>query len=185
MSGQIASAVARTGNNPFLKSVAAISTVAGWVAATMIVVAVAITCQMIFIRFVMNGSTVWQTEVVVYLVIAATLVGLPYVQRLRGHVNVDLLPLYLSHRWRLRLALLASLVALGFCLLVLWNGIEWWWEAYDGGWTTDSMWRARLWIYYAALPIGMGVLCLQYVADIYCLLTGRDMPFGMDPEQRL
>ena len=47
------------------------------------------------------------------------------------------------------------------------------------------MWRARLWIYYAALPIGMGVLCLQYVADIYCLLTGRDMPFGMDPEQRL
>jgi TRAP-type mannitol/chloroaromatic compound transport system permease small subunit len=63
----------------------------------MIVAAVAITCQMIFVRFVLNGSTVWQTEAVIYLVIAATLVGLPYVQRLRGHVNVDLVPLSCRH----------------------------------------------------------------------------------------
>jgi TRAP-type C4-dicarboxylate transport system permease small subunit len=63
---------------------------------------VAITCQMIFIRFVLNGSTVWQTEAVIYLMIAATLIGLPYVQRLRGHVNVDLLPLALPPRARAR-----------------------------------------------------------------------------------
>jgi len=38
---------------------------------------------------------VWQTEAVVYLAIGATLIGLPYVQQLRGHVNVDLVPLAL------------------------------------------------------------------------------------------
>ncbi|MDJ0823842.1 MAG: TRAP transporter small permease subunit, partial [Paracoccaceae bacterium] len=92
MAGQSTAAIAQTGNNPFLRIVAAISTVAGWCSAGMIVAAVAITCQMIFVRFVLNGSTVWQTEAVIYLVIAATLVGLPYVQRLRGHVNVDLIP---------------------------------------------------------------------------------------------
>ena len=80
----------KTGNNQFLRIVAAISTLSGWLSAGMIMLSVLITCQMIFIRFVLNGSTVWQTEMVVYLMITATLIGLPYVQRMRGHVNVDL-----------------------------------------------------------------------------------------------
>ena len=77
MSGQSPTTTARTGGNPFLRAVAALSTLAGWVSAAMIVAAVAITCQMIVIRFVLNGSTVWQTEAVVYLMVAATLIGLP------------------------------------------------------------------------------------------------------------
>jgi TRAP-type C4-dicarboxylate transport system permease small subunit len=69
MAVQSSSRVAQTGNNPFLRLVAARSTVAGWCSAAMIVAAVAITCQMIFIRFVLNGSTIWQTEAVIYLAI--------------------------------------------------------------------------------------------------------------------
>ena len=51
----------RTG---WLKAVDAISTLCGWVSAAMILVSVAITCQMIFVRFVLNQSTIWQTEAV-------------------------------------------------------------------------------------------------------------------------
>jgi len=29
---------------------------------------------------------------------------------------------------------------------------------------------------------GLGVLTLQYVADLINLLTGREPPFGMDPD---
>jgi TRAP-type C4-dicarboxylate transport system permease small subunit len=86
MASVSSAAEAKTGNNQFLRIVAAISTLSGWLSAGMIMLAVLITCQMIFIRFVLNGSTVWQTEMVVYLMIAATLIGLPYVQRMRGHV---------------------------------------------------------------------------------------------------
>ena len=128
MAGQSSAAVARTGNNPFLKGVAALSTLAGWVSAGMIVAAVAITCQMIYIRFVLNGSTVWQTEAVIYLVIAATLVGLPYVQRLRGHVNVDLIPLALKPRARFALCMVTlstSIVIVGIILIgVIGYGID-------------------------------------------------------------
>ena len=105
MSAQSPVGAARVGNNPFLRLVAALSTVAGWCSAAMIVAAVAITCQMIFIRFALNGSTVWQTEAVIYLAIASTLVGLPYVQHLRGHVNVDLIPLALGPKARYVMAL--------------------------------------------------------------------------------
>ena len=64
----------------------------------MILVSVMITCQMIWVRFVMNESTIWQTEAVTYLMISATLIGLPYVQLLKGHVNVDLVPMLLPPR---------------------------------------------------------------------------------------
>ena len=83
------------GANPILRIIATISTFSGWVAAGMIVLAVIVTCEMIFVRFVLNHSTIWQTEAVVYLMVGATLIGLPFVQRMRGHVNVDLLPLML------------------------------------------------------------------------------------------
>jgi TRAP-type C4-dicarboxylate transport system permease small subunit len=41
-----------------------------------------------------------------------------------------------------------------------------------------------LWIAYAPIPLGIGLLCLQYLADILCLATGRAMPFGLQPEAR-
>src|SRR6056297_3149202 len=96
MSGSAhATLAARHGGNPILRVIGWMSQACGIVAALMIVVAVLITCQMIFIRFVLNDSTIWHTEGVTYMMIGATMLGLPYVQYLRGHVNVDLLPLML------------------------------------------------------------------------------------------
>lgn len=180
MAGHSSAVAARTGNNPFLRAVAAISTLAGWSSAAMIVAAVAITCQMIFVRFVLNGSTVWQTEAVIYLVIAATLVGLPYVQRLRGHVNVDLIPLSLAPRPRFALAMLTSVLSIVIVSIMLWYGFEYWHFAWDRGWRSDTVWGVRLWIPYLAIPIGFGLLLLQLIADLVAVLTGTDKPFGLE-----
>lgn len=182
MAGQSSAAIARAGNNPFLRAVAAISTLAGWCSAAMIVCAVAITCQMIFVRFVLNASTVWQTEAVVYLVIAATLVGLPYVQRLRGHVNVDLIPLSLSKRPRLVLAIITLSTSILIVAVMLFYGYEYWHFAWERGWRSDTVWGVRLWIPYLALPVGFGLLLLQLVADLVSVLLGVDKPFGLEDE---
>ena len=169
-----------TGHNPFLRAVGFISTLSGWTAAAMIVAAVAITCQMIFIRFVMNGSTVWQTEAVVYLMIAATLIGLPYVQRLRGHVNVDLIPLALGLKNRKRLCVLTLSLSLAVVLVMLWFGFEYWHFAWDRGWRSDTIWAIELWIPYLSIPIGFGLLALQLLADLIAVLIGVDKPFGLE-----
>lgn len=180
MAGQSTVAAAPVGNNPFLRLVAAISTLAGWCSAAMIVAAVAITCQMIFIRFVLNGSTVWQTEAVIYLVVAATLIGLPYVQRLRGHVNVDLVPLALPTRARAILAFITLSVSILIVAIMLFYGYEYWHFAWDRGWRSDTVWGVRLWIPYLSIPIGFGLLLLQLVADLVAMLTGVDKPFGLE-----
>lgn len=178
--GHISAAVAQTGNNPFLKAVAAISTLAGWCSAGMIVAAVAITCQMIVVRFVLNGSTVWQTEAVIYLVIAATLIGLPYVQRLRGHVNVDLIPISLPPRARFFMAILTAVLSIAIVGMMLFYGYEYWHFAWDRGWRSDTIWGVRLWIPYMAIPVGFGLLLLQLIADLVAVLTRVDKPFGLE-----
>ena len=180
MAAHSSAAVAHAGTNPFLRSVAATSTLAGWCSAAMIVAAVAITCQMIFVRSVLNGSTVWQTEAVIYLVIAATLVGLPYVQRLRGHVNVDLIPLSLTPRARMTLAIATLSVSILIVAIMLLYGFEYWHFALERGWRSDTVWGVRLWIPYLAIPVGFALLLLQLVADLVAVLTGIDKPFGLE-----
>lgn len=180
MSGQISAPTsARTGDNVFLKAVAGISQVAGWISAAMIVAAVTITCQMIFVRFVLNGSTIWQTEAVIYLMVAATLIGLPYVQFLRGHVNVDLIPLMLPRPLRFALAILTLSVSIAIVAVMFWYGFDYWHFAWARGWTSDTIWAVPLWIPYMALPIGFGLLGLQLIADLVALILMIESPFGL------
>ncbi|RPE71355.1 TRAP-type C4-dicarboxylate transport system permease small subunit [Pacificibacter maritimus] len=172
--------VAQTGGNPFLHAVAAISTLAGWCSAAMIVAAVAITCQMIFIRFVLNGSTIWQTEAVIYLAIASTLIGLAYVQRLRGHVNVDLVPLLLPARGRYILCVITLTLSIVMVGVLLFHGYEYWHLTFERNWKSDTVWGVRLWIPYLALPVGFALLMLQLIADLVAVVLKIDKPFGLE-----
>jgi TRAP-type C4-dicarboxylate transport system permease small subunit len=169
----------------FAAAIAWASRISGIFSVLLILIAIIVVCQMIFVRKVLGESSIWQTEFVTFALIAATFLGAPHILLARGHIAVDLLPMLLRHRARVALAIFASLLALGFCLLVLWNSLFWWYEAFEGGHVTSSMWRARLWIPYLSVPVGMGLISLQYVCDIWALTTGRDLPFGMKPEDRL
>ena len=168
--------------NNYIKFVANLSKLCGMVAAAMIVISVLVVVQMVWVRYILEESSIWQTEFVTFLLIAATFVGSPYVLLTRGHVNVDLLPLYLSHNWRLILAMLASVLSLAFCLLIAWTGYEFWYEAWENNWVSDTIWEVRLWIPYFSMPFGFAVLSLQYIADIISLIRGDDMPFGIHKE---
>jgi TRAP-type C4-dicarboxylate transport system permease small subunit len=97
---------------------------------------------------------------------------------------VDLLPLYLGARARYGLALATMLVALGFCVVLFVLCTAYWYQAWAGNWRSDTVWRARLWIPYGAMPIGLGLLVLQYVVELICLVTHRAPPFGITEERR-
>jgi len=133
----------------------------------------------VFVRYVLHESTIWQTDFVTWSLVAATFVGSPYLLLSRGHVNVDVLPQYLNGRGRWWLALASIVMSLAFCAVMSVLGALFWLQAWENRWVSESMWRARLWIPYSAMPIGLGILTLQYVADLYCLLAGREPPFGI------
>ena len=81
--------------------------------------------------------------------------------------------------------MLASTLGLTFCAALAWTGYEFFHEAWVNNWTTDTVWRLPLWIPYLSIPLGIGLLCLQYVADIISLATGHSMPFAMDSHSAL
>jgi TRAP-type C4-dicarboxylate transport system permease small subunit len=170
--------------NNFIRGVRLISQLCGYVAAALIAVGVVIVCEMVYVRFVLNENTIWQTDFVTYSLVAATFIGSPFVLLTRGHVNVDVLPHYLGTRARYWLALVSMLLAMAFCVLMVVLTSQYWLEAWNQRWLSNTMWRVRLWIPYASMPIGLGILTLQYVVDLYSLVTGREPPFGIRAERR-
>jgi len=155
----------------FIRTVNAISQTVGVIAAGMIVVAVAITCQMIFIRYFLNGSTIWQTEAVIYLMVGATLLGLPYVQKLKGHVNVDLVPMLLPPAGRKLLLIVSFLAAIAILSVMTYHGAELVHISFSRGWVSETVWGPPLWIPYLAMPLGFGLFALQLLADLLDTLS--------------
>jgi TRAP-type C4-dicarboxylate transport system permease small subunit len=167
----------------FIRAVRLLSRIAGVAAALLIALAVIVICDMVIERYVFNLTTVWQIDVVTYSIVSATFIGSAYVLMTRGHVNVDVLPLHIGPRARYRLALFTTLLAAAFCV-VLWIACTaYWYEAFAGNWRSDTVWRARLWIPYSAMPIGLGLLVLQYAVELICLVTGRTPPFGITADR--
>jgi TRAP-type C4-dicarboxylate transport system permease small subunit len=163
----------------YIRAVSFLSRVAGVFAALLIALAVLVICDIVVERFILNLTTIWQIDVVTYCIVGATFIGSSYVLMTRGHVNVDILPLHVKPRTRYWLALSTMLLAIAFCLVIFVLCTAYWYQAYSNRWLSNTVWRARLWIPYLSMPVGLGLLVLQYIAELISLLTGRTPPFGI------
>jgi TRAP-type C4-dicarboxylate transport system permease small subunit len=172
-----------TSMDAYIRAVTFLSRAAGVFAALLIGFAVLVICDMVVERYMLNLTTIWQIDVVTYSIVGATFVGSAYVLMTRGHVNVDVLPLYLAPRARWWLALFSIVLAFSFVAVLFVLCTNYWYEAWSEGWRSDTVWRARLWIPYLSMPIGLGLLVLQYAAELICLVTGRTPPFGITADR--
>ncbi len=150
-----------------------LSRIGGVIAIALLAASVLVVCHMIVLRYVLNASTIWQTEFVTYGLTAATFLASPYVLMLRGHVSVDLLQEHASQRWRLVLQILAAALSMVFVALLAYSAWVYFHEALSGGWTTETVWALPLWIPLLPFPVGMGLLLLQYLAEVMRLLLGE------------
>jgi len=166
-------------------AIEAVSRLFGVVAAGLILLSVGVVCQMVFVRAVLGQSSVWQTEFVTFSLVAATFIGAPYILLTRGHVAVDVVPLMVGVPVRRLMSLFGSAIGLAFCAFFLYGAIPWWQETWETGQTTASIWRARLWIPYLAVPVGLGLTCLQLVAQMYLVSPRRELPFGLAADDHL
>lgn len=144
-----------------------VSRLFGVLAMLLMAAAVLVVCEMVFMRYVLGASTVWQSEFVVYALVASTFIGSPYVLLHKGHVSVDFVPNMLRGKTRLALDTVAAILSLLFCAVLAWSGWTYFHEAFAKNWTTDTVWALPLWIPLMPLPLGIGMLCLQYIAELW------------------
>ena len=166
----------------YIRVVRWLSRVTGVFAALLIAFAVLVICDMVIERYVFNVNTIWQIDFVTYAIVGATFIGSPYVLMHRGHVNVDILPMHSGPRFRYWLALFTSVLSLAFCAVLWWLCTRFWYQSWTENWRSDTVWRSRLWIAYLSMPVGLGLLVLQYVVEVVCVATGRTKPFGRGDE---
>ena len=167
----------------FIRAVTFMSRVVGVFGALLIGVAVLVICDMVIERYIFNLTTIWQIDVVTYCIVGATFVASPYVLMTRGHVNVDILPLHVGPTMRYWLSLGTSAIALAFVVVVFILCTAYWYESYSELWRSQTVWRARLWIPYLSMPVGLGLLMLQYIVEMICVASGRVSPFGISEKE--
>ncbi|SHL55383.1 TRAP transporter small permease subunit [Roseibium suaedae] len=150
----------------YIRWVSTLSRAAAVAALLLLAAAILVVTQMALLRYFFKASTVWQTEFVIYSLVAMTFLASPYVLLEKGHVNVDLLEMALGRIGRKVVRTLAGLAGLVFCALLAWSGWIYFEEAWSYGWTTETVWKLPLWIPLLPLPLGVGLMTLQYVAEL-------------------
>ncbi|MCQ0989103.1 TRAP transporter small permease subunit [Jiella marina] len=159
----------------YIAAVSAISRGLGVFAAILLFSAVLSVCHMVFVRYVLNQSTIWQTEYTAYAIVAATFLGSPWVLIVRGHVNVDLLQIAAARPVRLIMQLLSAFLSLVFVVLLAYAAWFYFEEAWVNDWTSETVWAVPLWMPALPMVVGTVMLALQYVAEIIRLsLDGSD-----------
>jgi TRAP-type C4-dicarboxylate transport system permease small subunit len=156
----------------YIRAVNTLSGVFAVIATLLMVAAMVVVCQMIVMRYIFRLPTVWQTDFVVFSATAAIFLGAPYVLMKGGHVGVDVVELLLVENARKRLRLVASVLGLIFCVIMMAASWIQFHDAWAGNWRHSSVWAPPLWVPLSAMPLGFGMLCLQYVAEILAKLFG-------------
>ena len=162
----------------YIRLVTTLSFAGGIVATALLAAAVVVVCQMIIVRYFLNASTVWQTEFVIYALVAATFLGSAYVLIRKGHVGVDILPIAIGGTGGLILRLLAAILSIIFLTILAWSSWLHFHEAWSEKWTTDTVWALPLWIPLLPLPVGMAMTILQYIAEMMKLVRGDEDGLG-------
>jgi TRAP-type C4-dicarboxylate transport system permease small subunit len=162
----------------FIRGVGNLSRLFAVLATLLVIAAMLVVCQMILMRYVFRLPPIWQTDFVVFSATAAMFLGAPYVLMTGGHVGVDVIELMVKERTRARMRILSSCLGLIFCIIMLIATWVQFHDAWSGNWKHSSMWAPPLWVPLATLPLGFGLLCLQYVAQILALIATDETPAG-------
>lgn len=166
--------------NPLARLLDVLILASGYFSGLAILAATLIIVEQVVVRYVFNAPTIWQVEIAVYLLIAATFLGAPYGLKQNAHINIDLLIIHFSDRLQRRLGIVTSFLALLFCIFLAWRGCVMWWEAYTGDWKSSTILGVPLIYPYAILPLGMALTSLQYGVIIRGLLKKQRAADGTE-----
>ncbi|MBS9476539.1 TRAP transporter small permease subunit [Ancylobacter radicis] len=163
----------------FLRAVDLVSKAAAILAGLLLIAAMLVICEMIFLRYVFRAPTIWQTDFVIFSATAAMFLGAPYVLKTRGHVGVDVIEIALPAGPRRWLGIIGAGLGLLFAVLMTIASVIFFHEAYVNEWRTSTVAAITLWIPLLPLPVSFALLSLQYVAELIRRLHGPDDARGI------
>lgn len=145
-------------SNKLARIVSLVGSVAAWLCLPLIAI---IVFDVITRRFLVLGSTKLQEmEWHLHAVLFFMCIGWAYIKN--AHVRIELVHERLSKKSRLWIELLGCLMFfIPFCLVVFFNGVDWWLRSWAIGEVSDSATGLPYrWVVKAFLPIGFAFIFL-------------------------
>ncbi len=109
----------------------------------------------------------WGDEMQVYLVVWAVCLSFSAVTASGRHIKADLFVEMMPPRVRTAFAVFGDVLGLTVSVVLGYLAYLVTYEAWDFGDVSTTTLRFPIWIYQAALPVGMGLMALRYAIRIY------------------
>ena len=117
----------------------------------------------VFLRYCLNRPSIWITEVSTYLFLYIIFLGTAYTLQQGVHIRVTFM-LDLFHAKLVRiLDLIASLFAIIFCVVLLWQTSLLTWNAFTEKWIAPTMLSAHYYYIYIVMVFGSLMLFLTLI----------------------
>ena len=133
-------------------------------------IATAFAFYQVIMRYVFNNAPEWAEESVLYLIIWAVFIISSKLVRDEEHVGADFLVRRMSHKAQRVIEIINCLMALSFCLLVIWYGFKIVAATFGIDERSTTRLRFPMWIAYLAIPSGSCLILLSYLRRLYLLV---------------
>jgi TRAP-type transport system small permease protein len=142
---------------------------------------VIITMLDVFSRHLLNRAIPGVIELNEVLMVGIVFLGLGMAQKEKSHIRAELLVSRLSKGRRKLSDLLATICSLGFWGILLFQSAPRAWDAFLTGEYREGLIKFPLWPARGALALGLFILCLQLLVDLYRETTSRSHP-SLEPQ---
>ncbi len=127
-------------------------------------VMVLLTVADVLLRLFLDRPIRGALEIVEFLMVMVVFFAMAYTGLLKGHIVIQILPSRLPERVRAILDSLADLISIGFCSLIIWQGIA---QAHMTQLRNDisGVLSIPVFPFYSVLVLGVAVMVLVFLAS--------------------
>ena len=147
------------------KVIETISTVSGWLAGIGVYGLTIFIFIDVVLRYLFNSSIFIAAELSIYFMIYVAFIGAAMTMKNGAHIKVDLLYKQLSHKARLRMDAVTTVLGAIICWIVTYQCAWWVHYTYNTGFTAPSVLQTPMWIPMSVIPIGLFLWGLQYIVE--------------------
>ena len=140
-------------------------------------------CYDALLRYVFAAPTSWSLEINTFLIIYVAVMAAADVQRTDSHIRitffVDNAPAVIK---RITRAIIA-IAGIAFAGIMTWRGFLMAYQAWDYGERVSSSFGTPTVVPYSLLPLGFGMLALQFFFELLDVIFWPDHTDGSDPQK--
>jgi TRAP-type mannitol/chloroaromatic compound transport system permease small subunit len=151
-----------------IRGIEKVSDWSGKVAALMIVPMILVIVYTAFMRYVLNDTPNWGFEISIFVYGIHFILGGAYTLKEKSHVSVDILPHYLTIKWRRILEIFAMIITFAVCIIIFWLGVKYSWQS-TKIWEHSmhqTAFNPPIWWFKWFIPISAGLVALQAIASL-------------------